>query len=395
MIKKALCIFLLSLLLLPILPIAATAEQATLFLSATELDSNERVTVTVSLDAPQGITSVKLKIQYDASLLALEKAENQAADLPWFEASQSTETNPYVMVWVCAETTTVDGNLATLTFRAIGRNDTYETTVRVSEYELWCDGASVTATVLDTTVPLPCEHVYGDWEVYDDVRHVRQCQNCKRSQYGDHAWTTKDVTTPPTHTTEGIQQLTCTCGHSRTESIPPTDQHEFVYEAVDDQSHKQTCPCGDETVSPHTWDSGTVIKEPTLDAEGIRQYACTDCGHTRDEVIPKDEAPPETKPGGDSTDTTPGGEPDETKPGGNSTETTPGGEPVETKPGGASGGCASSTAALPAILLIAASLLILFNRHARPPLVEAARTSAPRSPHPFTQGSDRSKGEPQ
>lgn len=387
MIKKALCILLLSILLLPILPIAATVEQTTLFLSATVLDSNERVTVTVSLDAPQGITSVKLKIEYDPAVLALEKAENQATDLPWFEASQSTETNPYVMVWVCAETTTVDGNLATLTFRAIGRNDTYETTVRVSEYELWCDGASVTATVLDTTVPLPCEHVYGDWEVYDDARHVRQCARCKRSAYEDHDWTTKDVTTPPTHTTEGIQQLTCTCGHSRTESIPPTDQHEFVYQSVDDASHKQVCPCGEETASPHTWDSGTVIKEPTADEEGVRQYTCTACQHQITESIPKSDGPPETQPGGDPGETKPGGEP-----GGEPTETKPGGKPGETTPSGSSGGCASSAVSLPAILLIAVSLLLLLGRH-RPSLAEARRTSAPHTPHQFIQGSHRSKGE--
>lgn len=40
----------------------------------------------------------------------------------------------------------------------------------------------------------------------------------------------------------------------------------------------------------HTWDAGTVTKEPTETTEGEKTYTCTVCGKTNTEVIPKKEA---------------------------------------------------------------------------------------------------------
>ncbi len=36
----------------------------------------------------------------------------------------------------------------------------------------------------------------------------------------------------------------------------------------------------------HTWDDGTVTKEPTCNEEGIKTYHCTHCGDTKSEKIP-------------------------------------------------------------------------------------------------------------
>ncbi|MFR6335388.1 MAG: hypothetical protein ACLUMN_04480, partial [Oscillospiraceae bacterium] len=37
----------------------------------------------------------------------------------------------------------------------------------------------------------------------------------------------------------------------------------------------------------HSWDSGKVTKQPTETETGIRTYACTRCGETKTETIPK------------------------------------------------------------------------------------------------------------
>ena len=45
----------------------------------------------------------------------------------------------------------------------------------------------------------------------------------------------------------------------------------------------------DKIVCSHSWDEGTVIKEPTEDTEGEKTYTCKDCKKTKVEPIPKTE----------------------------------------------------------------------------------------------------------
>lgn len=53
-------------------------------------------------------------------------------------------------------------------------------------------------------------------------------------------------------------------------------------------SHWHECVCGAQTVPvPHSWDEGTILREPDFDAAGVRLYACSACGQTRDEEIPR------------------------------------------------------------------------------------------------------------
>lgn len=53
-------------------------------------------------------------------------------------------------------------------------------------------------------------------------------------------------------------------------------------------SHWRECVCGARTDSlPHSWDQGTILREPDFDAAGTRRYACSVCGRTRDEELPR------------------------------------------------------------------------------------------------------------
>ena len=78
--------------------------------------------------------------------------------------------------------------------------------------------------------------------------------------YVSHTHSYKAVVTAPTCTSKGYTTHTCACGDS------------YVDTYVD--------------ALGHSWDSGTVTKEPTATETGIRTYACTRCNETKTESIP-------------------------------------------------------------------------------------------------------------
>ena len=71
------------------------------------------------------------------------------------------------------------------------------------------------------------------------------------------------------------------------------DHGEISSWAQDAEKHWQECSCGYKTDSaPHTWNSGSVTKEPTQSLEGEKRYRCTVCGAERAEIIAKLEKAP-------------------------------------------------------------------------------------------------------
>lgn len=69
----------------------------------------------------------------------------------------------------------------------------------------------------------------------------------------------------------------------------PNDPHTPGAWQHDANSHWQTCTdCGEVMQSQsHSWDAGSVTKQPNCKEEGIKTYTCTVCGGTRTESIPK------------------------------------------------------------------------------------------------------------
>ncbi len=104
-----------------------------------------------------------------------------------------------------------------------------------------------------------------------------------------HAWNSGQASKPATHTEEGEMLYTCTvdnCGATKTEVIPKIVDHAFgEWTAVDGENHKRVCPCGDEIVLPHEWDTGVITTPATHLAEGEKLYTCKDCDTTRTEII--------------------------------------------------------------------------------------------------------------
>ena len=115
-----------------------------------------------------------------------------------------------------------------------------------------------------------------------------------------HTWDSGTVTKKPTCTEPGIKTYKCSCGETRTESIPALGHKWSEWTVVKEATEKEdglkerTCSvCGEKEqqiipktgVHVHTWDSGTVTKKPTCTEPGIKTYKCS-CGETRTESIP-------------------------------------------------------------------------------------------------------------
>ncbi len=80
--------------------------------------------------------------------------------------------------------------------------------------------------------------------------------------------------------------VSCTAGSV---SVKVECSHDFsAWTKVSGENHKRTCSiCEKEEVAGHNWNSGTTVKAANCTTEGLKTYKCTDCGFTRDEVLPK------------------------------------------------------------------------------------------------------------
>lgn len=150
----------------------------------------------------------------------------------------------------------------------------------------------------ENTVPATC----GEAGRVDTI-----CSNCgdvvstrEIPATGAHTWDNGTVTTEPTETTPGVRTFTCAvCSQTKTEVIPATGTHTFVFtknvapsctEAGYDLYTCKDCGASEQrNVKPalgHKWDNGTVTAEPTETDPGTMTYTCTVCGQTKTEVIP-------------------------------------------------------------------------------------------------------------
>ncbi len=150
----------------------------------------------------------------------------------------------------------------------------------------------------ENTVPATC----GEAGRVDTI-----CSNCGEivstkeiPATGAHTWGNGTVTTEPTETTPGVRTFTCpVCGATRTETIPATGEHTFVFTknvaptCTTDGYDLYTCSgcgatekCNSKPALGHKWDNGTVTIAPTETTPGVRTYTCTVCSQTKNEIIP-------------------------------------------------------------------------------------------------------------
>ena len=135
------------------------------------------------------------------------------------------------------------------------------------------------------------------------------CSNCeetKEEESGEplgHVWGEWTVTKEPTCTKYGVKKHYCTRSGCTEYEIDTVDKTEHVKETRNQKAATctETGYSGDiyckncDTVleegkeiaaTGHTWDEGTVTKEPTETENGVKTYTCKNCDATKTEEIP-------------------------------------------------------------------------------------------------------------
>lgn len=137
-------------------------------------------------------------------------------------------------------------------------------------------------------------HNYSTTWSTDAVNHWHACtdEGCDAvSEKAPHSFNGGVVTLQPTFETKGNTTYTCTvCGYTKEEPIDMLLHSYADTYSSDENNHWH--PCTDpgyqdlrKDSAAHDWDDGEITTSPTYDAEGVRTYHCTVCGHERTSPI--------------------------------------------------------------------------------------------------------------
>ena len=156
-------------------------------------------------------------------------------------------------------------------------------------------GGTIATTAEALKLPLdPNNHGDGlsstGWSAKDGENHAQTCKKCNREITEAHKWDKGVVTTPATHTTEGVLTYTCEiCKATRTETIEKTPEHSFgpwTKRDGDMDYHYRTCACGTEQKEMHKWNDGVITVAPTHTEKGKKLFTCTVCDATKTVDVP-------------------------------------------------------------------------------------------------------------
>ena len=156
-------------------------------------------------------------------------------------------------------------------------------------------GGTIATTAEALRLPLdPNNHGDGlsstGWSAKDGENHAQTCKKCNREITEVHKWDKGVVTTPATHTTEGVLTYTCEiCKATRTETIEKTPEHSFgpwTKRDGDMDYHYRTCACGTEQKEMHKWNDGVITVKPTHTEKGKKLFTCTVCDATKTVDVP-------------------------------------------------------------------------------------------------------------
>lgn len=240
------------------------------------------VTYTPTNDKYKTVTDIKVTVTVQKAKAEFTKVEELTAK---HEDTLDDLTLPEVengeYYWVTsAEVKPEDGEAYDLGFRpADAKNYDWE------KIEGWDEQAG---SVL-MTVTIKIQHNYGTaWEK-DEINHWHVCECGQIQEKVAHAWDEGIITKEATEEENGIKEYHCTVCEAVKEEVIPAIGHTHEFKEVwvsDEENHWHVCECGEvQGKTAHTWNAGVVMKEATEAENGSRQYTCTVCGKTREEVI--------------------------------------------------------------------------------------------------------------
>ena len=138
----------------------------------------------------------------------------------------------------------------------------------------------------------------------------------EETEMAPHSWDDGVVTKEATCSEAGVKTYTCkNCDATKTEPIekvPHSEENLPARDATCTQTGltagKKCKVCGEILVAqeetemvPHSWDDGTVTKEPTCSEAGVKTYSCKNCDATKTEPIEKVAHTEEPLPAKDAT----------------------------------------------------------------------------------------------
>ena len=291
---KRIIVCLLTIVLLFSTGLVAVSAAGTGTLSATTTSGyrGDTVTVNVNLNSNPGLISMKFQVSYSSNL-TLVSVSNSGLLNGWTTPAP-TISSPYTLRWadsLATTNSTSTGKLVTLTFK-IADNATIgtETVSIVFNESRDCNGSKNTFSNTSATITVKCNHSYGIWSKANDTQHSRTCSVCQNVEKANHTWNSGSITKQPTCKETGVKTFTCTtCNATKTESITKTNDHKYgSWTKVNDTTHKHTCSvCSKEETASHTWNSGTITKQPSCKETGIKTYTCTACNANKTESVAK------------------------------------------------------------------------------------------------------------
>ena len=291
---KKIIAYLLTIVLLLGTGVVAVSAAGAGTLSATNASGyrGDTVTVNVNLNSNPGLISMKFQVSYSSNL-TLVSVSNSGLLNGWTTPAP-TISSPYTLRWadsLATTNSTATGKLVTLTFK-IADNATIgtETVSIVFNESRDCNGGKNTFSNTSATITVKCNHSYGTWSKASDTQHSRTCSVCQNVEKANHTWNSGSITKQPTCKETGVKTFTCTtCNATKAESIAKTNDHKYgSWTKVNDTTHKHTCSvCSKEETASHTWNSGTITKQPSCKETGVKTYTCTACNATKTESIAK------------------------------------------------------------------------------------------------------------
>ena len=144
-----------------------------------------------------------------------------------------------------------------------------------------CSGCD--ETVVETLAA--AGHSFGGWTDNGDGTHSHTCTVCSTPETASHSWGEGQVTAAASCTATGTKVYTCSCGASKSETLPVTD-HAYGEWTVTEETHSRACACGKTDSGAHSWDVSATVP-PTCLEEGAKAYGCSTCGAVAYEVLPK------------------------------------------------------------------------------------------------------------
>ena len=213
-----------------------------------------------------GTTTTNMKKITDSEAYGFEYAGNNIESL-FFETSKycgqlQKSVTYYYQIWIVNSGKEYKSDIFSFTTK--GCEHSYDNACDTS-----CNVCGYTRTV---------SHSYQTTWSKDGSKHWHACSICgAKKDEASH--------TPGAAATETTAQTCTTCGYVIKAALGHIHSYGSTWEK-DINGHWHECSCGarkDE--GTHTYDSGKVTKDPTVDEEGVKTYTCTSCGTTKTEAI--------------------------------------------------------------------------------------------------------------